>query len=164
MVRSGDSTSLPGRFLQGGNSLYQGTEFFSGGSFHMVPSLGFSVFSRVVQLPISGPVSSLFSLNTAYIIVSHPFFNSACYSIGTHQLPFVLFLLLLLFLDALEEQSLNHWTTRRVPECISYFFARTQDGTVVVLQCHLQSLYVSPLFPVLKIRGQYSCSNSSISL
>ena len=91
MVRSGDSTSLPGRFLQGGNSLYQGTEFFSGGSFHMVPSLGFSVFSRVVQLPISGPVSSLFSLNTAYIIVSHPFFNSACYSIGTHQLPFVLF-------------------------------------------------------------------------
>ena len=116
MVRSGDSTSLPGRFLQGGNSLLQGIEFFSGGSFHMVPSLGFSVFSRVVQLPISVPVSCLFSLNTAYIIVSHPFFNSACYSIGTHQLPFVLFLLLL-FLAALEEQSLNHWTTRDV----SYF-------------------------------------------
>lgn len=109
MVRSGDSASLPGRLLQRGNSLYQGPEFFSGGSFHMAPSLGFSVFSRVVKLPISGPVSSLFSLNTAHIIVNHPFLNSPWYSIGMHQLSFVL----LLFLAALEERTTRriHWTT-----------------------------------------------------
>ena len=76
MVRSGDSASLPGRLLQRGNSLYQGPEFLSGGSVHIAPSLAFSVFSRVVKPPISGPVSSLFSLNTAHIIVNHPFLNS----------------------------------------------------------------------------------------
>lgn len=40
MVRLGDSTSLPGRFLQGGNSLLQGIEFFSG----LIPH---GAFSRV---------------------------------------------------------------------------------------------------------------------
>lgn len=147
---------FPGRLLLGGSSLYQGPEFFSRGSFHMAPSLGFTVFSRVVQLPISGPVSSLFSLNTAHVIVKHHLLKRPWHSTGMHRLSFVLFLLLV----ALEEENLNHWTTRRVPECINYFFCqdprwRSYGSSV----WHLWPLYVCPLLTVLKIKGQYYCSN-----
>ena len=143
MVRSGDSTSLPGRLLQRGNSLYQGPEFFSGGSFHMAPSLGVSVFST--------------HLRTCFLLVvskhcPHHYKPSLLkLSLIFHWNAPIIFCFVVVVFGCIgrtdhQKSPLDHWTTRRVPECINYPFAGTQDGTAVVLQCVIWNLSLCVLF------------------